>query len=382
MKNRFFVSVCVLMNLLTFCFVLNLSVIGGEPIILYKDNFKAFKSSDFVKRLSKMPEWEPFVEAFTKDCDKKIERNLSRQKLSQIFPEQVVNDLRDFLESDISTRKAIDTVFQHLETVIFELHSDFDREEIDENLNDITEMLKGRKKDLEIDFDGLLAFIIDVNPRSGLSFLKYFRAGTDYKFIRNNEPDGDFILKFDFEFNDRDIEFCCTGVQLGGGLYAVIFADDEQIVQYYQSFKKGRYAGLNTKQPKKELIVEENCFLFIDKQLKRAKVYSNGTEFFGKIKKVKSILHDVDGVSQLEIIASMRTAGDSVAVYDLLVGLLAFVQLTFTEGSSENGLSQAIKVDTAAGNNVVVSVKLDDPEIWKLIAKCLKHATKKINEQQ
>ncbi|MDR1053451.1 MAG: hypothetical protein LBL39_04685 [Planctomycetaceae bacterium] len=382
MKNRFFVSVYVLMNLLTFCFVLNLSVIGGEPIILYKDNFKAFKSSDFVKRLSKIPEWEPFVEAFTKDCDKKIEQNLSRQKLSQIFPEQVVNDLRDFLESDISTRKAIDTVFQHLEAVIFELHADFDREEIDENLHDITEMLKGHKKDLEIDFDGLLAFIIDVNPRSGLSFLKYFRAGTDYKFIRNNEPDGDFILKFDFEFNDRDIEFCCAGVQLGGGLYAVIFADDEQIVQYYQSFKKGRYTGLNTKQPKKELIVEENCFLFIDKQLKRAKVHSNGTEFFGKIKKVKSILHDVDGVSQLEIVASMRTAGDSVAVHDLLVGLLAFVQLTFTDGSSENSLSQAIKVDTAAGNNVIVSVKLDDPEIWKLITKCLKHATKKINEQQ
>jgi hypothetical protein len=380
MTKRLFVSVWALTVLFAVCFAATVAAAGDNAVIIaYQDNFKAFTSSDFVKRLTALPEWEPFFDAFTKTCDKAIDNELSRENLRRKLPDQIADDLRLFLESGISTKKGIETVFQHLEAVIFKLQADFDDDEIDENLQGITNLLQGRTKDLEIDFDGLLAFIIDVNPRSFLSFLKYFREKTDYQFLRN-ESNGDFILKFDFEYYDRDIEFCCAGIKLNAGHYAILFSDDEQIVQYCDAFKTGRYAEIDTTQPKKELVLEETCFLFLDRQLKRAKLDSNGIEFFGKIKKVTAVLHDVNGVTQLEITAAMRTGEDATAVRDLLNGLLAFAQLSVTEDSPKRGLLQAIQIN-ATKNNVSVTAKLDNPELWKLIAKGLQQATEKIKNR-
>jgi hypothetical protein len=379
MTKRLFVFVWMLTVLFAVCFAATIAVAGdGSPIISYQDNFKAFASSDFAKRLTALPEWEPFFDAFTKTCDKAIDKELSRENLRRRLPDQIADDLRLFLESGISTKKGTEVVFQHLETVIFKLQADFDDDEIDENLQGITDLLRGKTKDLEFDFDGLLAFIIDVNPRSFLSFLNYFREKTDYQFLRN-EPNGDFILKFDFEYHDRDIEFCCAGIKLNAERYAILFSDDEQIVQYCNAFKTGRYAEMDITQPKKELVLEETCFLFLDHQLKRAKLESNGTEFFGKIKKVNAVLHDVNSVTQLEISAAMRTGEDANAVRDLLIGLLAFAQLTITEDSPERGFFQTIQV-SATGTNVFVTVKLDNPELWKLIAKGLQQATEKIKK--
>jgi hypothetical protein len=199
MTKRLFVSVWALTVLFAVCFTATIAAAGDNAVILsYQDNFKAFTSSDFVKRLTALPEWEPFFDAFTKTCDNAIDKELSRENLRRRLPDQIADDLRLFLESGISTKKGTETVFQHLEAVIFKLQADFDDDEIDENLQDITDLLQGRKKDLEFDFDGLLAFIIDVNPRSFLSFLKYFREKTDYQFLRN-EPNGDIVLKFDIE---------------------------------------------------------------------------------------------------------------------------------------------------------------------------------------
>ncbi|MDR1268547.1 MAG: hypothetical protein LBK82_03380 [Planctomycetaceae bacterium] len=381
MTKRLFVSVwAILMVLLTVYFASVSTVAGAEPtIISYQDNFKAFTSSDFVKRLTALPEWEPFFEVFTQTCDRAIDKELSRENLRRKLPEPVADDLRSFLESGISTQKGIETVFQHLEAIVFKLQADFDDDEIDENLQDITDLLQGRKKDLELEFDGLLAFVIDVNPRSFLSFLKYFREKTDYQFLRG-EPNGDFVLKFDFEFHDRDIEFCCAGIKLNTGRYALLFSDEDQIARYGELFKTGRYSEMDTTQPKKELVLEETCFLFLDRQLKRAKLDANGTEFFGKIKKVKATLHDVDGISQLEITAVMRTDNDARAVRDLLTGLLAFAQLNIAENSPERGLLQAVRID-AAGTDISVTAKLDNPELWKQIAKVLQHSTEKMKNR-
>lgn len=379
MTKRLFVSVWALTVLLTVYFVPTFAVADdGRVIISYQDNFKAFTSSDFVKRLTALPEWEPFFEVFTQTCDKAIDQELSRKNLQKRLPELVVNDLRKFLESGISTKTSIETVFQHLEAIVFKLQAD-DDDKIDENLQNITDLLQGRKKDLDLEFDGLLAFIIDVNPRSYLSFLKYFRENTDYQFLRN-EPAGDFVLKFDFEFHDRDIEFCCAGIKLNTGRYAVLFSDDDQIIPYCQAFKSGRYAGMDTTQPQKELILEETCFLFLDRQLKHTKLDSKGTEFFSKIRKINATLHDVSGVSQLEIIAAMQTEEDAHAVRDLLAGLLAFAQLSVKENSLERGLLQAVQTQTA-GTDVSVTVKLDNPELWKLIAQGLQQATEKIKNR-
>ncbi|MDR0611165.1 MAG: hypothetical protein LBG58_13730 [Planctomycetaceae bacterium] len=379
MTKRLFVSVWALTVLFAVCFAATMAAAGdGMTIISYQDNFKAFAASDFVKRLTALPEWEPFFEVFTKTCDEAIDKELSRENLRRRLPDQIANDLRLFLESGISTKKGIETAFQHLEAVIFKLQADFDDDEIDENLQDITDLLRGQKKELDLDFDGLLAFIIDVNPRSFLTFLKYFREKTDYQFLRN-EPNGDFILKFDFEYYDHDIEFCCAGIKLNTGRYAILFSDDDQIVQYSKAFKTGRYAEMDTTQPQKELILEETCFLFLDRQLKRAKLDSNETGFFGKIKKVKAALHEANSVTQLEITADMRTGEDAHAVRDLLTGLSAFAQLNVTENSPERGLLQAVQIN-AAGTNVSVTAKLDNPELWKLIAKGLQQATEKIKK--
>ncbi|MDR2168796.1 MAG: hypothetical protein LBP59_01480 [Planctomycetaceae bacterium] len=381
MTKRFFVSVSALAVFLTVNFALNFIVVAKSPtIISYRDNFKAFASSDFVQRLFNLPEWEPFAEAYTDACDNAIERELSQDKLNQMLPAEVAQDLRQFIESDITTRKGVQTVFQHLDAIIFELRADFDDDDIDENLKDITDIALGRTKDFEIDFDGVLAFIVDINPRPLISFLKYFREGTDYKFIRN-EPDGDFILKFDFEYRNRDIEFCCAGVKLGVGRYAVIFADDDQISRYCQAFKTGRYSKLDTTQKKKELVVDETCFLFIDRQLKLAKINSNGIEFFSKIKGVKSTLYEEKNKLQFEIDVKMRTVEDSAAFRDLLTGLTALVQLNTAEKSPEREFLQTVKIN-AGGTNVSVKINLDNPEVWKLIAKRLKEVTDKIQNRQ
>jgi hypothetical protein len=373
-------TVWALMVSLTVYFASVSTVAGAEPtIISYQDNVKAFTSSDFVKRLTALPEWEPFYEASTQTCDQAIDKELSRENLQRKLPKPIADDLRRFLESGISAKKGIETVFQHLETIVFKLQADFDDDEIDENLQDIADLLQGQKKDWDFEFDGLLAFIVDVNPRSFLSFLNYLREKTDYQFLRN-EPDGDFILKFDFEFHNRDIEFCCAGIKLNDGRYALLFSDDDQISRYCELFKTGHYAEIDSTQPKKELVLEETCFLFLDRQLKRAKLDSNGTEFFGKIKKVKAVLHDVSGVSQLEITAVMRTGDDARAVRDLLNGLLAFAQLNVSESSPERELLQAVQINTA-GTDVSVTAKLDHPAFWKLIAKGLQQATDKIKNR-
>ncbi|MDR0338406.1 MAG: hypothetical protein LBI18_15130 [Planctomycetaceae bacterium] len=404
MRKRLFVSAWSLMVLLTVYVTTVVGVVGvgAEPtIITYQSNVKALTSSDFVKRLTALPEWEPFFDLFTQTCDKRIDKELSRENLQRKLPEPIVNDLRFFLESGISTKNGIETVFQHLEAVIGELQADFDHEEIDENLQDITDLLQGRKKDLDLEFDGLLAFIVDVNPRSFLTFLKYFRERTDYRFLRN-EPNGDFVLKFDFEYRDRDIEFCCAGVKLANGRYVFLFSDDDSIEQYCRAFRTGRYAQLDTAEPKKEIVLEETCFRFLDRQLKKlkrdfngevvienfidrqqepVKLNSNGLEFFGKIKKATMTLHEVNGVSQLHVKAIMRTAEDARFVRDLLMGLLAFAQLNVANNAPERGLLQAVQID-ASGADVLVTVKLDNPELWKLIAKGLQQATEKLKNRQ
>jgi hypothetical protein len=385
MTKRLFFPVLALTVLLTVSAAVSFVVADDDKsaLLSYQDNFKAFTSSDFVKRLTALPEWEPFFETFTGTCDKAFDKELSLENLKRFLPDKIADDLRDFLESGISTRKGIETVFQHLETIVFELQTDSDHDDIDENLKDITKLLRGQKKDLDIDFDGLLAFVLDVNPRSALSVLKYLREETDYRFLRN-EPNGDFIIEFDFEFHDRDIEFCCAGIKLGSGRYALLFSDDDQIARYCNAFKTGQYAQYakpeSSTQPQKELVLEEPFFLFVDRQLKRARLDSNGTEFFGKIKKVKAVLHDVNGVSQFDMTAVMRTAEDAQAVRNLLAGLLAFAQLNFAENSTERGLLQTIQVNVA-GTEVSVAVTLDNPELWKLIAKGLREATEKMKNR-
>ncbi len=354
----------------------------GPVILSYQANQKALLSCNFCERLFALPEWEPFSKTFTDACDHALGKELSREKLEKRLPKDIVDVIRAQIDQSISTRKIIEGYFKHVEAIVFELQADFDDDDgLDENLKDLAQFLAGKKKDLDLSFDGVLAFIVDVNPRKGLEILKYFREGTDYKFLKN-ETDGDFILKFDFEYKNREIEFCCAGLKLNGeNRYALLFADDEDIARRCKAFKTGRYADLDTSKPMKKWTLEEPCFLFLDHQCKRTGLNSHGVEFFGKIKRAGMVFQDVDGVSQCELSAEMRSKDDALAGRDLLSGLIALAQLNQDENSGAKNMLRSIKIDNK-GNAVAVAVQFDSPELWKLIAQGLIEATKKIEEKK
>lgn len=351
---------------------------AGEKVtvISYQKNVKALTNSDFVSRLIALSEWEPFFETFTNECDKALQKELSREKLGQHLPGVVVDEIRKFLESELSTRKMIEDIFQHLESVLFELQVDSDSNQ----LKKLLDLLQSREKNSDIGVNGLLAFVIDVNPRPALGILKYFREGNDYNFLRN-EPDGDFVLKFNFELQNKNIEFCVAGLRLSGGNYAVLFSAENSMTRHCEWFKTGKYSQLDLSQPKMEFVFEEPCFHFLNQKIKQLNPNLNGADFLGKVKSAKMDFHDVNGVSQLALTAVMQNTVDAAALRDMLTGLLAFAQLNQGENSSERELLRAIKVN-ASENEVSVAIKLDNPEFWELIAKGLNKAKEEIQNRQ
>lgn len=354
-----------------------------SPVIIrFQSNQKSLLSSSFCARLLALPEWEPFFDAFTKACDKGFERE--KQRILDKLPKDVSSDIQRNSDKDLTTRRLIEGFAKHVDAIVFELRADLDRVDIDENLKDIFDILRGKTKDIELDFDGVLAVLIDADPRDALPLLKYLRENKDYKFLRN-EPGGDFIIDFDFDFHDREIEFCMAGIQLPqksgeNKRYALLFSNDDEIASLCESFKTGRHSQLDLSTPRKELALEETCFLFIEQQRQRFGLNSSGTEFFSKIKRLSTSFNDQDGAAQFELSVVMRSQEDAAALRDLLKGMLALAQLGQPENSSLIKWIQSIKID-AENANVAVAVKLDNPELWKELASGLTKATEKIEQK-
>lgn len=358
----------------------------GRPIISYQSQPQKIVESDFVKRLLALPEWEPFCREFTAACDKGLKKELgNRDKMERSLPKEVVDHIGSGLDN-LSSRKGIDEFFRHVETILFSLRADDDHEKIDENLIDLSKLLNGRDKDVELDFDGYLAFVVDLSPRPWLSLLKGFREGRDYKFLRN-DTDGDFILDFEFEVRNREISFCCAGVKLPGDKprYALIFSNDDEIQKVCDTFKSGAPLKEISPQPLEQLVLKESCFLFLEQQRKKDDWKIDTSEVFNKIVSLTISFRDVEGVSRIDAKAETRNADDAKALHDIFVGLIALVQ--FSQGSKDKEEAkqvvqflQSIKLDFS-GNETTVAIKLDQPDLWKLIGKGLVKATEEIAEK-
>lgn len=341
---------------------------------------KANRNSDFAKRLAELPEWETFVTAFTGACDQALGKELTLERLEKRLPPSAAAQVNDFIKKGLSTRKGYEIFAAHVDAVLFELEADFDHKHGDENLKDMLDFLRGPKKDLELDFDGFLAFVMDVNPRDFLSFLENFRKDKDYRFLKN-EPEGDFILEFDFEYRGREIEACCTGLKLSGeNRYVLIFSNEDDIRRYCEAFQTGRYADLDYSKPLTQIGLEESFFLFLDRQQRRLGADSIGTGFLSKIKRATLTFHDVDGVSVLEISGEMTNRDEAKSMNDILTGFIALGQLQFENDATAKELLRSIRTD-ATDNKVSVQLKLDHGVVWKLLGKGLKIAADEINRR-
>lgn len=380
MKHLLRSIVCLLALSIGTVFV---SADNGPTIISYQSQPQQIVQSDFIQRLLALPEWEPFYNEFTTACDKALKKELgNREKLERSLPKQVVDEIQSKI-GEISTRKGIDEFFRHVEAIVFRLKADSDKEDIDENLDDIAKLLSGREKDIELDFDGVCAFILDVDPRGWpKKCLTGFREGRDYKYLRNDSEG--FILDFDFEIRDREISFCCAGLKIDGDKprYALIFSDDDKIRRYFDTFKSGAPLNDLSAKPLEQLVLQETCFLFLEHQRKRNDWKVDTSEVFSKIKSLKINYKDVDGISRVEAIAQTRSAEDAKSLRDIVAGLVALVK--FTQGSSDKEdakqvvqFIQTINID-AKDTETSVVVKLDQEDLWKLIAKGLRKATEEI----
>lgn len=378
MKTRLFAILCTLAALFTG--PASTAFAEPTPIVSYRVHPKAFLSSDLCHRLTGLDQWEPFYRAFTSACDEAIGKELAPEKLQGKLPPTMIDDIHRAIERGLSTQRGIEAFFGHVDAIVFELQADLEAVELEAGVFDLIRLMKGEKIDAKIGINGVLAALIDVNPRNWLGALKYLEEGKDYEFLRN-ESGGDFVLKFDFKVHDHRVKFGCAGIKVREGRYALIFSGCDTIERQCEAFQVGKYAHLDTSEPLDEIVFEEPCFLFLEAQRKRLGWNPNGSEFLGKIKKVRVAFQDVGAVSQLSAEARMEMREDAKAVRDLLAGLVALVQIS--QGSNEQAMAllQSVAIESK-DENVSVVVKLDNAELWKIIADGLGKATREIKDRQ
>ncbi len=357
-----------------------------EPDVFYCAHPSQYSKTAFVQKLLEMPEWGPFWTLFTDAVDKGVDKELTDpKKLEKGLPAPLAELIAKGVEKRrFSAREAVDEIFTHLQTVIVSVTGDDDdneAEEIREAVYDLNKALAGTKK-LDWEMEGVVALVLDVNPRKWMDVLEHFTEGKDYKFLKN-ESNGDFILEADIEHAGHEIEFCCASVKLPGEKrYALIFSDEDHIRRKFEEFKNGKTGEDVAKGYVKKLVLGERCFLFASEFGKQHGWAESATDLLGNVKRFESGVHDVDGVTQVEARLSLRKPENAKAVHDLLAGLAALVQLSQTADSKEEAKQvarflQSVKLDLS-GNDVALKVKLDHPDLWGLISIVLKKGTQEM----
>lgn len=334
------------------------------PLIYVQANQKGFLESGFVKRLLALSEWEPFFQRFTEACDSAFAKEFSRENLKKKLPPIVVDDIWNSIERDkISSRTVIEGFFNHVHSIIFQL--EVEREEG------------------HIDFDdlaGVLAFEMDKNPREGLFVLKYLRENKDYKF-KKDDSNGDFIIDFDFDFRDEDIEFSCAGMKLPGENRYLLLLTKEKDVHYYLNRYKNK--GVASMQDGSMLScrVEEELFRILDKQSKRLACLSDYMEIFDKIDWLELTCKDIDGKSNITLQATMKNQEIAASVRDLVLGFVALAKLNQSQNSELMKLADSIQMNLD-GSTVSLSVTPDGSVFWKHFSQMLDKATKEIQKRR
>ena len=325
-----------------------------EPDIFFYANPKAIQEMSFVKQTTSLPEWEPFWSLFCAESDKGIRKELThREQLAKVLPSKLVDVIAQGTTSGISFRDAVQKVSEHLEAVVFMAEA-----------ND----MQG--------FDGVVALIGDVNPAPVLVWLPMLggiEEGTDY-IILKQEPNGEFIIKVFFRFPARNIniEFCCAGLKLPGqtSRYALLFSNEEHIRKYFSDFKEGRTTEEYAKGFAQRIVVREPCFRFLEELGKQHTSVAQAADIFGKIKSIEFSLGDKDRASQVEVRLSLGQAEDVKTIHDLLGGFLALVQLSPNVSPEAIRVLQSIRVESEK-NDMLITMKLDHPELLKLISDAL-----------
>lgn len=385
MKMRPFWLTCLFLATLLAVFTGNATSrvqADDDPVVVsYRLHQKAIFEGECAKKLFALPQWETFCDAFTSACDEALTRELTRDKLQNHLPGPMVDDIVKAADRGISTRSALKTYVKHVQAIVFEIQADFDDDDdIDETLDDIQKLITRQGKELDLDVDGFLAFVLDVNPRPCLAALKYLREGRDYKFLRNVE-DGDFILDFDFEHKGQEIEFCCAGLKLDGGYYALVFTNsDDDLLRRCNAMKKSGKLTKDLDVAKEEFVVEKPAFRFIEKAQQRFAPVA-ATDFLGKIKRFNSVYDEAEGAGRLRWTLEMTSEQDAKSIRDIVAGFIALAQMQAPQGEvSVNDFLASIVVETQ-GDKINIVLK-DHPDLWKLTAFVLEKMTEEINKRK
>ena len=333
-----------------------------EPDIFFYTKPKAYSQMEFVKKMTALPEWERFSTQFCDAVDEGIRKELSdRQKLEKILPSKAV-DLLLRKAQDVDFRTILDVVSQHFEVIVFMA-----------DVNDAK-------------FSGMFAIVIDVDPSPAirwLSMLEGVEEGRDYKFLKK-EPNGEFIIKATIRHKEKHYEFCCAGLELPNDDYVVFCSDEDNVQKYFDLLKTGSVSEEYAKNAAGKLIVGEHCFRFLEEWGNQYDWVSKVKEFKEHGRKIKGLefgLSDVEGTSQMSARLSLRQKNDAEAVRDMLLGIVAVVRLT-TDSREIANFFQTSSIESS-GSDVIMTVKLDHPDLWGLISGILAKASdgiKKKNE--
>jgi len=349
-------------------------LLAKEPDAFYCAKPQALAQTAFVQKLTSLPEWNMFRTQVCDAIDKAVNTNLAdRQQLEKGLPPALAEQLADKVASTgFSIQKVADGLAEHLEAVVV-----------------IAEEGESRE------FDGVIALIGDVDRSSGLVWLSMIdgiQEGKDYKFLKQ-ESNGDFIIQVSSRFRDHDVKFGCAGLKLpgSGDRYAVLFSK-KSIQKYYDAFKKGQTGEEYAKGYAEKLIVNERCFRTLE-NFGQKQAWPNRTlEVVGKIKGVEIGNRDVSGVTQIEARLSLIKEDDAKTVRDLVLsaGILVEIAAAAKEETDAETKDLARQVANflktvkaeVNGNDVVVTVKLDGTDFWKLASIGLKNVSNELSQKK
>ena len=361
-----------------FCLVAFLSAVpflqAKEPDAFYCFQPQLLPQTAFVQKLTALPEWEQFCTLFCEAVDHGIQKELNdRQKLEKVLTPELVNRLTEVVVTrGLTFRNAIQKVASHLESVVFVAEANDD-----------------------LEFDGALAIIINVDPSKGLGGLHHldeFKEGINYRFLKN-EADGNFILKIAFNHQGKNVEFCCAGLKLPetDNRYAVLFAKEDGIQRYYDAFKKGQTGEEFAKGYVEKIVVGDRCFRALEKFGNEHAWATRAVDVCSKIKSVEFGFRDLDGVTQAEFRLSLNQTDDARLTRDLIGGTGMLIRLAAardgTSSETKDLARQAASFwDTVNveinGTDILVTMKLDNADLWKLISESLQKVNNELRQKK
>jgi hypothetical protein len=350
-------------------------LLARDPDAFFCVKPQTVEQTAFVKKLTALPEWNAARTTLAGVIDKSVNATLTnRKQLEERLPAKLADQIASKVEErgSVSIYEVIAALREHLEAVVVLA------EETDSH-----------------GFVGAIALIGDVNPADGLPWLPTIDGiseGKDYKFLKT-ESDGDFIIQTSRKVMDRNVEICCAGVKLpGNNRYALIFSNGIGIQKYCDAFKKGQTGEEFAKGYAQKLIVSDRSFRALEKFGQKQDWPARAMEACGKIKGVEFGFRDIDGATQIEAKLSLKQEDDAKLVRDLVLGTGMFIQLAAVakeEVSDDTkdlarqaaNFFQTIQAE-ANGTDVVVTLKLDGDDFWKIISDGLKKTNDELKQHK